>query len=366
MRVALIQKKLRWAGQPQHVFSVARGLHRRGHELFLIAQPGSVFAARARSAGLRVVELPLTTRRRAGSLPLQIGAALWLTRFLRRERIEILHCHDSRDHQIGAFASAVARVPLIRTKHNTLPLRNAASVWLSRSRTAHVIAVSDAVRHGLVSDGVPPDHVTTVYGFVDTDLFRPRPPDSELRRALGLPEAAPVVGTLGRLHRAKGIGDLVRALPRIVSGIPDVRFLFVGGSHLWWPPRVKELGLEDRCVFTDSVPNPADYLSLMDVAVFPTLHEAFGLSILEALAAGLPVIATRVGGVPELIEDGRNGLLVEPSCPEAMARAVLRLQASPELAQRLAHEGQRTATEVFTEKCSLDALEDVYDRVRGH
>jgi glycosyltransferase involved in cell wall biosynthesis len=365
MRIALIQKKVRWAGQPHHVLALAIGLRELGHQIFLVSQPGSEFAARATEAGFAIFDLPMTSSRSMMSLPLQAAAVIKLTRFVRQHQIEILHCHDSRDHQIGCVVAALTGVRLIRTKHNTLPLLNAGSRWVYGPRSSHLIAVAEAVRQGLIRDGIDPDHVTTVHNFVDSETYRARSPDPELRRALSFPEGAPIIGTLGRLHRAKGIGDLVRAMPAIISEAPEARFLLVGGSYLWWPPMVKELGLEDRCVFTGSVPNVTDFLSLMDVVVFPTLREALSLSILEAMCAARAVVATNVGGNPELIRHDVDGLLIEPERPDQIAAAVSRLLQDADLRHTLAMKGQETATKLFTKERCLEATESVYRKTLG-
>jgi glycosyltransferase involved in cell wall biosynthesis len=363
MRIAMLQKKVRWAGQPHHVLDVAIGLRERGHDVFLVSQTGSEFSARAKAAGFSVYELAFTSKTSRMSLAVQFTAVLRLARFLRRHRIEILHCHDSRDHQIGCVAAALIGIPLIRTKHNILPLRNAGSRWVNGSRTSHLIGVCEAVRRQLLEDGIAPDHVTTVHNFVNAETCGARPPNLKLRRALSCPEGVPIVGTVGRLHRAKGIGDLIRAMPTIVAASPKVRFLLVGGSYLWWPPMVEKLGLEDRCVFTGTVPDVIDFLGLIDVVVFPTLREAFSLAILEAMCSGRAVVATRVGGIPELIHHEVNGLLVDPERPDQLAEAVLRLLHDVDLRRTLAIQGQKSATEIFTKDRCLDGTERVYRKV---
>ncbi len=356
MRIALTQKKMRWGGQANHVFELAKGLRERGHEVFAVAQPGSEFSRRAGAAQFQVEEIRMTS-----GLAAQIGSTVRLARFLKRNRIEVLHCHDPRDHQLGCFAAPLGGVrALVRTKHNVLPLRNAVSRWLSRSRTSKLISVSDAVARVLVESGIERDHIVTIYNFIDTGELAPAPGDPELRASLGLRPGAPVIGSLGRLHRSKGIADLMHAIPALAREFPDLQVLLVGGGNEKWEQLARELGVADRCHFPGRVSGVAQLLRLMDVVVYPTLREAFGLAILEAMATQRAVVATRVGGIPELIKNEVSGLLVEPGSPEAIRAAVARLLADDGLRASLGAKACRTATSEFSRQRSLEQTEQVY------
>lgn len=359
MRIALTQKKTTWSGQSLQVWELAVALRERGHEVFLIAPPRTGFSERAQAAGFPLLKMYMNG---LGGL----GGVFRMARFLREHRVEILHCHDPWEHQMGCLGARLAGVrALVRTKCNTLPLRNAFSRLIHGPLTSRMMSVSDAVKDVLVDCGIAPDHITTVYNYVDCEKFRPRPPSPELKRSLSLSDDSPIVGTVGRLHKSKGIADLIRAVPTVAAAVPRVRFLFVGGRHEQWLPLVEELSVEQQCVFTGRVPNETvpDYLNLMDVVVFPTHREALGLVILEAMAVRRPVVATRVGGVPEVVQDGVNGLLVEPHSPDQMAGAVLRLLSDDALRERLAAAAYRTATETFTRDRYLEKVERVYAMV---
>ncbi len=356
MRIAITQKKRRWGGQAQHALDLARGLRERGHEVFPVAQPGSEFSRRARDEGFPVFEVPMIS-----DVFAQVSTTWRLARFLRRERIDVLHCHDPRDHQMGCVAAPLGGTrALVRTKHNHHPPRNALSRLYHGPLTSHLIAVSHFVERIMVEGGIAPDHITTVHHFIDEQEFRPRPPDAALRSSLGLEGEGPIVGTVGRLHTRKGIEELVRAIPEIAAGVPGVRFLLVGGHQEKWEKLAAELGVAERIVFTGPVSNVADHLRLMDVAVFPPRDEAFGLVVLEAMTAQRAIVGTRVGGIPEMIEHERNGLLVEPHRPDQLVRAILRLLGDPALRTSLALEARKTASERFTRNRSLESTERVY------
>lgn len=295
----------------------------------------------------------------------QYGAFWKLAHFLRCNRIDVVHCHDSRGHQIACFAARLAGTPaIVRTKHNTLPLRNLGSRIIYGPLTSRLISVSNAVKNVLVESGIPEDHITTVYNYVDAEKFRPQEPPPQLRHSLQIPQGAAVVGTVGRLHHSKGIEDLIRAVPLVAEKHPEVRFLLVGSRSDQWQPLVRELSAQQYCLFPGRVSNVPDYLGLMDVAVFPTRREAFGLSILEAMATGRVVVASEVGGVPEIVTHERSGLLVEPRRPDRLAEAVLRLLGEPDLRQRLGTAAHRTAR-TFTREKSIASTERVYRMALG-
>lgn len=362
MRIALTQKKKTWSGQTLCVWDLAVDLRERGHETFLIAPPNTVFAETAAAAGFPLLKAHMDGR--AG-----LRTVLRMAQFLRENRVELLHCHDPREHLLGCLAARLAGVrALVRTKCNMLPLRNVLSRWLHGPLTSRLLSVSDAVKGVLVECGIPADKITTIYGYVDCERFRPGPPSAGLKRSLGIPEKSLVVGNVGRLHVSKGIGDLIRAIPRVVESVPDVRFLFVGSRHAQWLPLVKELSVEPHCVFAGHVPNETvpDCMRLMDVLVFPTHREAFGRAILEAMAMRRAVVAANVGGVPEFVIEGTNGLLVAPHRPDQIADALLRLLQDGALRERLADAAHKDATERFTRDGYLDAIEDVYAMVLRH
>lgn len=356
MRIAITQKKRRWGGQAQHALDLARGLRERGHDVFPVAQPGSEFSRRARDEGFPVFEVLMIS-----ALSAQLQTIWQLARFLRRERIDVLHCHDPRDHQMGCVAAPLGGArALVRTKHNHHPPRNILSRWYHGPLTSHLIAVSHFVERIMVEGGIAPDHITTVHHFIDEQEFRPKPPDPALKSALGLDGEEPIVGTVGRLHTRKGIEELVRAIPGISAQRPDVRFLLVGGHQEKWQELAAELGVAERIVFTGAVSNVADHLRLMDVTAFPSRDEAFGLVVLEAMTAQRAIIGTRVGGIPEMIEHEKNGLLIDAYQPDQLGSAILRLLEDPTLRTTLALEARKTASERFTRSRSLEKTESIY------
>ena len=252
---------------------------------------------------------------------------------------------------------------VVRTKHNTHPLRNAMSRLLFRQFTSHVISVSDAVKRSLTASRVPLRKITTIHNFVDTARFAPGVPPAGLRRRLSIPPDFHVVGTVGRLHESKGIADFIGAVPLVLETQPKTRFLFIGSQPGQWRRAVEEARIRDCCVFTGHIEDVADYLRLLDVAVFPSRDDAFSLAALEALSAGRAVVATRVGGIPEVVHTGRTGLMVDAHRPDLLAGAIVELLENPALRARFGANGRMAATTVFTEEKYLTRVEQVYRTV---
>jgi glycosyltransferase involved in cell wall biosynthesis len=193
---------------------------------------------------------------------------------------------------------------------------------------------------------------------IDTARFAP-PPGRD-----GADTKRPIIGTLARLDPRKGIRILLDAMQHLLPDYPDT-LLLVGGAGEDQETLVRQalaLGIADRVVFVGPVQDPYDFYRRLDVFVLPSLDEGFGLVLLEAMATGVPVIGTRVGGVPEILTHGVNGWLVEPGDPVALAAGIRTLWADPSLRRQVAEEGRRTAVHFDATKAAAE-LQAEYERM---
>jgi glycosyltransferase involved in cell wall biosynthesis len=202
-----------------------------------------------------------------------------------------------------------------------------------------VIAVCEAARQQAIAEGTPAEKIETIYNSVEAQPA----PDRSTRLFAG----SPVIGTVGRMDSYKGQAYLIGALPVVLIEFPDARFVLIGDG----PEReclqssAERLGVGDRVSFLGTRSDVSVLMSQLDLFVLPSLLEGFPNAVLEAMAARLPIVATRVGGVPELIEDGRTGLLVEPGSAQALAEAIIRIWTDHDLRRgcaTAAHEAVRT------------------------
>jgi glycosyltransferase involved in cell wall biosynthesis len=229
------------------------------------------------------------------------------------------------------------------------------------------IAVSQASRERLVRFlGLAPSSVTVVPNAVELGRFDApaAPARAAIRAAWGIPTAAPVLGSLARLSPQKGLTYLVTAMPSILAAHPDTYALVVGEGYLReeLEAQARSLGVDQRMLFVGYHANTVDYLRAMDLFVLPSLYEGMPLSILEAMGAGLPVVATAVDGTPEAVLDGETGLLIPAADPAALATAIDALLADPDRAARMGLAG-RARAEGLSETALLDRVAQVYREV---
>ncbi|MDE3049551.1 MAG: glycosyltransferase [Nitrospirota bacterium] len=293
--------------------------------------------------------------------PLFNPLALWrLTRLFARERVTILQTHGARANFYGRIAGRLAGVPvIISTIHNSLkdyevsPLKRwiyALLLRLTLSLVHRIICVSDANRRDLIDECPAAGAKTqTVYNGVDSSAFPSQPDRQKVRQELGITQG-PVLVTIGRLTEQKGHRYLLQAFPDLLSTWPQLCCVFVGEGELHDALQrlAIDLGVERACRFVGVREDIADILAAADLFVLPSLSEGFPFVLLEALAMGCPVVASRVNGVPELIEDHKTGLLVPPRDPQALARAILDMLSDPAAASKLGADGRALVQERFT------------------
>jgi glycosyltransferase involved in cell wall biosynthesis len=289
-------------------------------------------------------------------------------RFIRKGRFDLVHTHLIHADLYGGLAARLAGVPrVVSTRHNDDPFRRGAggTLWrLAARRSDRVIVLSRYLAQFVQRvEGVNPGRIVTIpYGL---------PPASgngrgtATREDLGLPPDGPLVASVGRLVRQKGHRDLLRAWPRVVAAFPRARLLIVGEGPL--RRRLLEetsaLGIRDSVTFTGWRTDIPALLELADMCVHPSLWEGFGLTLLEAMAAGRCIVASRVSTIPEVVLDGETGRLVPPGDSGALAEAIVQLLADPERRRKLGEAGRRRLTETFGVERMARATEAVYDEL---
>jgi L-malate glycosyltransferase len=300
-------------------------------------------------AGIPVVTFGARHRRDLGSL-------LRLSRYLKAERIDLVHAHLFYANVAARLAGRLASVPVVLTAHHDTDLWMGPHHRLLERVTAplsdRILTCSEAVRRFAIErHGLPAGRVVTLANAVDVEAI-PSGADARARARtlLGTGPEERLVGTLGRLHEPKkGLRSFLSAAARVAAAEPRARFVLIGDG----PARADlerfaaSLGLADRVRFTGERADATLLLPGLDLLVQPSLWEGFGLSALEGMAAGLPVVASRVGGVPEVIRDGVDGILVPAGDPVRLAAAMIAILGDPDRAARLGAAGQTRARREF-------------------
>lgn len=359
-------------GGQRQLLHLAGALRARGHRNVVVARRGAELAGAARALGLECVELPLM-----GELDLLSAARLAA---LARREGAVVHAHAAHACATAAFAS-LAGVPVVMHRRVDFPVSSASAAFKYRF-AGKVVAVSRAIADILAGAGVPADRLAVVPDAIPVDeeeaawtgLSAPpfRPPSSEerreareaVRREFGFAPELPLIGNLAALVPHKDHDTLLAAALIVLLKRPDARFLVAGAGPQ--EERLRDaalrMGLARKLVFAGQRDDAPSLMRAFDVYCQSSWGEGMGSVLIEAMAAGLPLAATRAGGIPEVVEDGANGLLVPPRDPEALAGALLRLLEDEPLRRRLAA-GGRERLPRFGLKAAARSMEELYDAV---
>ena len=290
-----------------------------------------------------------------------------LAGWLRREEIDLVHAHMFRAEVIGTRAAVAAGVPVIMATVHSSRVRSAEDVALLAKLTPsmdRLIVPSDAIEDKVRAEGREGARFAVIPNGVDLSRFATPAPRCGIREELRIPAEAPLLGVIARLEAEKGHRFLLDAMPAILDGSPDAHLLLVGeGSEAdALRDRARSLGrvVAGRIHFTGRREDVSAITANLDVAVLPSLREAQGISILEAMARRVPVVASAVGGIPEVVTSGVDGILVPPGDPSALAGAVGALLADARARRRIGEAGYRTVADRFSIDAQVRRIEAVY------
>ncbi|MGZ8716700.1 MAG: glycosyltransferase family 4 protein [Gaiellaceae bacterium] len=380
IKVLRVIARLNVGGPALHVAYLTAGLAERGYETTLVAgtlaRGEESMAAVSEVRGVRIETLP-ALHREIGPLR-DAQAILRLARLIRRERPTILHTHTAKAGAVGRIAALLAgsaRPPIVvHTFHGHVlrgyfnPLTTFAfrllERWLARVTTA-LVAVSPEVRDDLVKLGVAPASKFTVVRLgieLDERTDADEAVRAETRRQLGLGEDAFIVGWVGRMTAVKRTDDVVRALRGLVDRGVDAYLCLVGDGpdrdHL--ERYAHELGVVKRCLFVGYQEDVARFYSAIDALLLPSVNEGTPVSVIEALAAQRPAVATRVGGTPDVIRDGVDGFLVEVGDADALSVRLAELAADPERRARMGAAGRERVLGRYAVERLVDDIDRLY------
>jgi len=353
-----------WRGGQRQSLFLAKELKRKGLPFFFIVQPESPLHQKACEAELPV--LPFKMRNE-----FDLPAILRLAWAMKRKKCLLVHFHDAHSAAVGSVAASLAKVPFrIITRRVDFPLKKN---YFSRRKYIKnidvIIAISEGVKKVLVEGGVDPENVEVISSGIDFSSFEE---DSSaltskdyLHREFSFAVDDYLVGIVAHLADHKGHQYLIQATKILKQQAPKIKTIIVGEGPLSMEldRQAKELDVEDIIFFLGFRKDIPKILSSLDLFVLSSHLEGMGSSILDAMASRLPVVATKVGGIPEVVINGETGLLVPPRNPSALARAILMLYSDKTLASRLGQKGYELVHRKFSAEAMADKVVRLYEKV---
>jgi glycosyltransferase involved in cell wall biosynthesis len=340
-----------------HCLLLTRSLARRGHQVTLLCRENAFIAGQLCQDNVEIItsdmhRLPFDELRRIAGL-------------CRERRVDVLHTHMTRAHNFGVCLRRLSHIPCVATAHSHIIQPH----WMFND---HVVAVSDATRRfqrrrNLVRE----KRIETIYGFMDYPRFAGVSCEAaaQIRQEWGLDAQTPLLGIIGDIIPRKGQLHLIRALPLILASCPDVHLAIIGepkrGVEYFHKVRAEaeRLGVNDHILWVGHRNDVPHILSALDVYVLASLDEMFPVAVLEAMAAGRAIVATRVGGVPECVQNRETALLVPPEDPDALAQAILALLTNPQMRRQLGDQAREVAHSQFSVESQTPRIEAVFERV---
>lgn len=358
-RVLLVIDELDIGGTEQQILELVRSLPRERYVPIVCCFRHGRKAEEIQALGVRVVHLPKRSR-------VDLRLVLALFRLMRAERIDIVHTFLIGANLWGRLAAVLAGVPTIVASERNVdiweePMKRHLGRLLARV-TQRIVANAEAVRCYLVSRGLDPRRVVTIRNGVDAERFETSLDVAALRRSLGVTPDDVLAAVVARLEPQKGHDTVIEAAAALKERWPQLRFLFVGGGsrEAELPALVDRRGLRDRILFTGFRTDSADIMRAADLSVLVSTKEGLSNTLLESLAAGRPVIASRVGGNPEVVSRD-VGFLVPPRDPQALAEALSAALTDPAAVARMGAAGRELVRRDFSVQRMVAETAALYD-----
>ncbi len=339
-------------GGQQQLLMLARALRTRGHEQLIVTLEGTALEARARQDSFRVFALPAHD-------PGHAHGILQLRQRLRAEPFDILHAHDGKGQTLSWLSSLGTSVGRVASRRVTfLPARRIDSRFKYGHTCDAVIAVSNFIRQLLIDSGVPESRIDVIPDGVDVPEKLPGAvARARVRAQWGMGAREFVAGHIGALTLEKGQDIAIQAATFLVKSMPEARVVLAVGlpkpTILATPPNLRVIGYQEKL---------SEFFAGLDLYIMPSRAEGLGSSALLAMAYGVPVVASRVGGLPEIIEDGVTGWLIPPGSPEALAQAIAHAAADLTRLRDMGAKARERAR-AFSSTIMVERTEALYEKV---
>lgn len=358
MKILLIANHLNVGGITSYLFTLASGLKEKGDQVYL-ASSGGEWLEKFNTLGIRCIRVPLKTKQEI-SLKIIISF-LKLRKEARKLQIDLVHSHSRTTQVLGNLLSRSLNIPHIFTCHGFFKPKLSRLLFPCWGKG--VIAISQEVKEHLINDlKLDEKKIAVINNGIDVKRFGDFSTRDLVRKNLGIENGSFLVGIIARLSDVKGHLYLIRAIQKVIKTFPSIKLLIVGQGKMK-DLLIKEVdlfGIKNNVIFLSEANNTKDILSAIDIFVMPSLQEGLGLALMEAMAQGLAVIGSSVGGIKTLIQNQENGLLVRATDVEGLAKAIIQLLQDPNLRSNLGSKARKFIIKNFSKEKMVDKTVEFY------
>lgn len=358
MKILHINTEKTWRGGEQQTFNLLMGLKQRNISSHLLCQPDSPMCEKTKEIGIKT--FPISMHGEADPL-----GCLRIRKVINKFKYDILHSHTSHAHTLAFFSSIGTNVNRLVSRRVDFSIFRHSFLKLSGIKYHYMsdfyIAISHKIKDIMVNDGISPSRIFVVPSGINPNRFADVDKDY-LVAEFNIKNNEQIVINVAHLAGHKGQQYLVRAIPLVLAKIPTARFFIVGGGELMNELKTlaASLGLTKELVFTGFREDVGAFYQIADLFVMSSIQEGLGTAVLDALALGKPVVATKAGGIPEIIENGVTGTLVPPADPQALAEGIIAYLANPEWTRQIGLQGQQKVRKNFSVDIMVEKNIDVY------
>ncbi|MCD4783274.1 MAG: glycosyltransferase family 4 protein [Candidatus Eremiobacteraeota bacterium] len=325
-----------WGGGEVLTLDLASSLLKNGVDITLGCNRGSILSKKAEEAGIPIIVFPMRNE-------IDIFAVIYMVNLIHRDNFDVIHCHTMRDHVLGALAGKYSGKSLVvRTQHIHFPENPSFMAKLAYTKwTDKIICNSEYTKKSLEKSGIDSCLLEVVYNGIDFEKFKCHAQHSQkesIYSEFGLTRGDIIIGSVGSLFKTKGHEYLLKAFPGVLEKYPDSKLIVVGDG----PERANlelisaNLGIKEHVVFAGFREDVPEIIGIFDVMVVPSVwEEPFGLVNIEAMYSGVPLVATDVGGIPEIVKNDYSGVLVKPKSEEAIKQAVFQIIGNKEYRNKI-------------------------------
>ncbi|MBI4051643.1 MAG: glycosyltransferase family 4 protein [Elusimicrobia bacterium] len=354
MKILYITEATGWTGGANQIWLTSQELIKRGHPVAVACRPEGDLAQRLQKAGVKIYPLRIFQ-------DYDVFSAFRLSRIAHEFQADLLHAHHPQSHAMALLASYFRPLPVIVTRRVIYPIpRNPFSAFKYRSRKiSKYVAVCQAATQELILGGVEKERISVIPSAVEINRW-----ESAHTQRNHLNGKKPAIVTMvGHYAPIKGHEILLRAAAKVLREMPQTIFRLVGRDTEKLRALAQDLQIANQVEILGERSDVPELLSQTHLYVMPSLMEGIGTSLIEAQAAGVPVVASEVGGLPDVVDKDETGVLVPPGNPKALAEAILKLLTHPQEAEKMALKGYEKVKRMYSLKVVVDQLEELYKSV---